>query len=76
MEQNEKPYYANKSAPKSFVIRVIRRALINMTTPSCFTKRHIDTSLIQKNLFHAGKTSILISLWTDYNYWTNNSNCQ
>ena len=39
MERNGKPCYANKIAPKRFVVRVITAALINMTGPSCFTKK-------------------------------------
>ena len=65
MERNGKPCYANNIAPKSFVIRVIRTSLINMTVPSYFDTSYIQT-LIQRNLFHPQKDSILIALWTDY----------
>ena len=34
MEQNGKPCYMNNITPKSFVIRVIKTALINITAPS------------------------------------------
>ena len=37
MEGNRKPCYAKSIAPKSFVSRVIKTVLINMT--SCFTKK-------------------------------------
>ena len=49
MERNGKPCYANKIAPKSFVIRVNRRALINMTAPSCFTKKSEYATIKKKD---------------------------
>ena len=48
MERNGKPCYANNVAPKSFVIRVMRTALINMTAPSHFTKKVSITTITKK----------------------------
>ena len=48
MERNGKPCYANNIAPKRFVIRVIRTALINMTSPSCFTKKVSIATITKK----------------------------
>ena len=49
MERNGKPCYANKIAPKSFVIRVNRRALISMTAPSCFTNKSEYATIKKKD---------------------------
>ena len=39
MQRNGKPCYPGNIALKSFVIRAMTTALINMTPPSCFTKK-------------------------------------
>ena len=48
MERNGKPCYENNIAPKSFVIRVIRTTLTNMTASSCITKEVTIATIIKK----------------------------
>ena len=57
MEWNGKPCYENNIAPKSFVTRVIKAVLINMTAPSCSQKSEYcnyykkTQTIIQRNQF-------------------------
>ena len=66
MERNGKPCYANNIASKSSAIRVIRTALINMTAPSCFTKKWVLELLQKRHIDNFSKESIVIALWTDF----------
>ena len=55
MERNGKPCYGNNIAPKSFVIRVIRTSLINMTVPSYFTKKVSIGTITKETYRHLSK---------------------
>ena len=92
MERNRKPCYGKSIAPKSFVSRVIKTVLINMT--SCFTKKWLLQLLWQRHISTYSKVYIphsqsfnshcfmdwlrgnIITNSTLPNYRTNNSNCE